>query len=279
MVEITATDHEGTPVEGINLTFVSSITGILSAQPDPVQTNADGIAQLSINPLASGKLNVTIARNLAYEDGQLNWTNSVVTDTYVTVTSIQEMKISLSKSPIFEGETLTVTITSGTNTITDVNVEFGETTAKTDSNGQAIFTVPDPGVESAVYTVTAEKAGYVDAEKSLTVIKIWDVVIIAPSSAPGLGEEFTISILAKGTALAGATVEFNGKTYTSGADGKLTITAPDTAGDYTVTGSYEDYTTATVTITIKEGDGVPGFELLTLIAALGVAFILLRRRR
>jgi hypothetical protein len=42
---------------------------------------------------------------------------------------------------------------------------------------------------------------------------------------------------------------------------------------------YEDYETATDTITIKEGGGIPGFELLTLIAALGVAFILLRRRR
>jgi len=189
------------------------------------------------------------------------------------------MKISLSKSPIYEGETLTVTVTSGTDMLAGVDVEFGETTAKTDTNGQATFTVPDPGVESAVYTVTAEKTGYVSAEKSLTVIKIWDVVIIAPSSAPGPGEEFTITILAKGTALAGATVEFNGNTYTSGADGKLTITAPDTAGDYTVTGSYEDYTTATVTITINEGGGIAGFELLTLIAALGVAFILLRRRR
>lgn len=278
MVTITAKDHEGTPLEGINLTFLSSVPGILSAQPDPVQTDADGVAQLSISPLASGKLNVTIARNLGYEAGQLNWTNSVVTDTYLTATSLQSLKITLSKSPIYEGETLTVTIKSGTNVIAGVDVEFAETTVQTDANGQATFTVPDPGVESAVYTVAAEKAGYLSEEKSITVIKIYDVTIIAPTTMPNAGEEFTITILAKGQALAGATIQFNGKTYTSGADGTVTMTAPE-KGEYTVTASYEDYTTATATITITEGGGVPGFELLTLIAALGVAFILLRRRR
>jgi hypothetical protein len=150
---------------------------------------------------------------------------------------------------------------------------------QTDGNGQAVFTVPDPGVDSAVYTIIAEKTGYFTEEKTLTVIKIWDVTIIAPKTAPGLGQEFTLTILAKGSPLAGATVEFNGKTYTSGADGKLTITAPNKAGDYTVTASYESYGTATVTITIGEDGGVPGFELITLIAALGVALILIRRRR
>ena len=75
-------------------------------------------------------------------------------------------------------------------------------------------------------------------------------------------------------------VTFNGKTTMSGGDGKLTLTAPSTAGDYPLTASYGDYEDYSTTITIAEGGGgVPGFELLTLIAAIGVAFILLRRRR
>jgi len=56
------------------------------------------------------------------------------------------------------------------------------------------------------------------------------------------------------------------------------LTAPSEEGDYTVTATYEDYEDATFVITIKAG-GIPGFELLTLIAAIGVAFILFRRRR
>ena len=279
-VEITATDTNGDPIYGINLTFVSSVPGILASQPDPVMTNADGIAELSISPQASGKLNVTIARDLDYEDGQLNWTNSVITDSIVTVTSIKAMKISISKSPIYQGETLTVTVTSGGSALSGVDVEFAETTAQTDSNGEATFTVPDPGVESATYSITAEKAGYASADKSITVIKVYSVQIVGPNTAPAPGEEFTVSIIANGQALAGATVEFNGNTYTSNARGELTLTAPDSAGSYTVSASYGNYEDGTLTITIEEGEGgVPGFELLTLVAALGVAFILLRRRR
>ena len=279
-IEITATDMNGDPIQGINLTFVSSIPGILAAQPDPVQTNADGVAELSVSPQASGKLNVTIARGLEYVGGQLNWSNAVVTDTYVTVVSIQAMKISVSKSPIYQGETLTVTVTSGTNALSGVDVEFAETTAQTDSNGEATFTVPDPGIESAIYTITAEKAGYVSAEKSITVLKVYTIQIVGPSSAPAPGEEFTASIIVNGAALAGATVEFNGKTYTSNARGEVTLTAPSSAGSYTVSASYGNYEDGTVTITVAEGEGgVPGFELFTLVAALGVAFILLRRRR
>ena len=280
-VEITSTDINGDPIQGINLTFVSSIPGILASQPDPVQTNADGIAELSVSPQASGKLNVTIARNLAYEDGQLNWTNSVITDTSVTVTSVKTMKISISKSPIYEGETLTVTVMSGASPLSGADVEFAETTAQTDSNGEATFTVPDPGVESATYTITAEKSGYTSADKSITVIKVYTVQIVGPTTPPAPGEEFTVSIIANGAALAGATVEFNGNTYTSNARGEITLTAPDSAGSYTVTAAYENYEDGTLTITVDEGDadGVPGFELLTLVAALGVAFILLRRRR
>jgi hypothetical protein len=276
-ITITAMDYAGEPVEGINLTLWTGGTSF--GVPDPVETDADGQVVFSIQPEASGKANVTIVRGIKYVNGMLTWdiNDSIITDTYITITSIQEMKISVSKSPIFEDETLMVTITSGTATLSGVDVEFAETTVQTGADGKAEFTVPDPGVESAVYTITAEKVGYVTVEKSITVIKIWEITIIAPKSI-GLGEEFTLTILAKGAPLAGASVEFNGKTYTSGADGKLTIKAPDKAGDYTVSATYESYQTATYTITIKEG-GVPGFELLTLIAALGVAFILLRRRR
>ena len=280
-VMITATDTNGDPIYGINLTFVSSVPGILSAQPDPVMTNADGIVELSVSPQASGKLNVTMARDLEYEDGQLNWTNAVVTDTYVTVTSIKAMKISVSKSPIYQGETLTVTVTAANNALSGVDVTFAEETVQTDSNGEATFTGPDPGIESAIYTITAEKAGYTTAEKSITVIKVYTIQLVGPSTAPAPGEDFTVSVIVNGNALAGATVEFNGETYTSNARGEITLTAPDSAGSYTVSASYGNYEDGTVTINVEEGeaDGVPGFELFTLVAALGVAFILLRRRR
>jgi len=279
LISITAHDYLGDPIEGVNLTLLPSIAGILNSQPDPVQTDEDGVVELSISPSASGKLNVTIARNIRYVGGQLTWTNAVVTDTFLTVTSIRTMKVSVSQSPVYEGQMFTVTVTTGAGvSVSGADVEFAGTTVQTGSDGKASFTAPDPGVESVAYVIVVEKTGYVSEDKTITVIKVYDIAIVGPDSAPAAGESFTVTVLAKGQPLAGATVTFNGKTSTSGGDGKLTLTAPDSAGDYTVTASFPNYDDGTLTITIGEGQ-IPGFELFTLIAALGVAFIILRRRR
>jgi len=103
-IKITAYDVNGNPIPGINITLVPSLSGILTAQPDPVMTGEDGMAILSITPQASGKLNVTIARNLHYENGRLKWNNSVVTDTVITVTSLKPLEISVSATPIYHLE-------------------------------------------------------------------------------------------------------------------------------------------------------------------------------
>jgi hypothetical protein len=278
-VTITATDYNGDPIEGINLTIYRSYGW---DTPDPVETDEDGKVDFSVEPENSGKANVTIVRGIDWIDGALDWDldDSIITDTYITITSLQNLQIAISKSPIWEEETLTVTITSDDVPVEDVDVEFAEVTKKTDDQGMVTFTVPDPGVDSAIYTITAEKAGYRDEDKTITVIKIWEVTILGPKQMPSPGEQFTITILAKGSPLAGATVTFDGETYTSGGDGKMTLTAPDVdkETEYTITASFEDYQDGTLTITIKPG-GIPGFELITLIAALGIAFILLRRRQ
>ncbi len=279
IIEITAEDMSGNALDDIYLTLIRD--NVTAVAPEPVETDDNGVAELSLNPSSSGKFNVTIVKELVWDSGQLDWDNMeyVVTDTVVTATHIRTMSISVSKSPIYQGETLTVTVTSGGVALSGVDVNFAEETSQTGTNGQVTFTVPDPGVESATYTITAEKAGYNDAERSITVIKVYAVQIVTPSTNPGTGEEFTISILAKGAALAGATVEFDGDTYTSGADGKVTLTAPSSKGTHTVSASYDPYTPATATITVVEGEDVPGFELLTIVAALGAAFILFKRRK
>ena len=280
MITITATDYQDNPIEGIYLTFVSSSIGILTAQPDPVKTNADGSAVLSINPQASGKLNVTIARNVRYENGQLTWGNAVITDSYLTVTSMKKLQIALSGSPLRQEDILTVTVTAYHNPIVDVIVEFAGTIEQTDMNGQATFMVPDPIVESATYTITAEKTGYELAEKTVTVIKTYSITIIPPNNNPVTGESFSVTILAKGSALAGATVEFNGETYTSSADGSVLINSPEKKGEYPVTASYEGYLSATENISVDEPPIIPGFELLYFIVAIGLAsFIALMYRR
>lgn len=282
VVEVTAKDYNGNPLPGVNLTFMRDGEKT-DLTPTPVKTDANGKATFSLNPSTSGNMNVTIIKKVIWDGGILQWDemeeDKVVTDTVLTIAHIRSMSIAVSKSPIYQGETLTVTVTSDGAALAGVAVEFAGTTTQTGANGQATFTVPDPGVESAVYTITAEKEGYNPAERSITVIKIYAIQIIPPDEAPAAGEKFSVSIIARGQPLAGATVEFDGVTRTSGGDGKATFTAPTEEGTYTISASFEGYTPATITITIDEAEGVPGFELLALIAALGVAFILFKRRK
>ena len=278
VITITATDAEGNPLpKSINLTLY----GRPITQPDPVEIDEDGMVVFSVTPTASGKVNVTIARDVKYVGGELNWTNAVITDTYITVTARREMTIE-AKSPVYEGETLTVTIKTGTTLVEGVNVKFNETTRSTGADGVVTFNVPDPGVESATYYIEASKKGYYDASKGITVIKIWEITITGPTGEVDGGSQFTVSVMAKGSALAGATITLEGTdiTATSDGEGKATLTAPkvDKKTPYTVSATYENYNAGSTTVTIKPA-GIPGFELITLIAAIGVAFILLRRRR
>jgi len=277
-ITIYANDNEGNPIEGINLTLLPSSGGVLSVQPDPVETDEDGMVVLSVSPQASGKLNVTIARDVEYVGGQLTWTNAVITDTYVTVTGIKTMVLSISKSPIYQGETLTVTTSYGATLISDVEITLGTVTVKTGTDGTAQFTVPDPGVEYAIMKVIAKKAGYISVSEDITVLKKWEIKVTAPEEVEAEAV-FSVTVVAKGSGLAGATVTFNGETKTTDNNGKASFTAPSVTEDepYTVTATYENMQTGTATITVKLK--TPGFELLTLLVALGVALILLRRRR
>ena len=89
----------------------------------------------------------------------------------------------------------------------------------------------------------------------------------------------TVTVSAKGSALAGATVTVDaGQTTTSDADGKASFKAGSKGSQHIIRATFGDYEPGEITVTVKEKQ-TPGFELLTLIIAIGVAFILLRRRR
>jgi len=184
-IEVTAKDYHGELIEGINITMWGSSSLLMGGIiPDPVMTDATGISTFSISPIASGKLNLTIVKEISWTtEGAIDWDDSdiVVTDTTITITSLKQLTISVSKTPIWSGETLTITVKSAGMSVNDVSVTLGEQTAKTGSNGEVTFTAPDPGVDSAIYTITAEKNGYITAEKSITIIKKWDITIVGPS--------------------------------------------------------------------------------------------------
>jgi len=171
VVNITAKDVNNQPIEGINLTFYSSISGIIPEQPNPIETDENGTVTFTINPVGIGVLNVTIVRNITIHNGQINWTNAIITDQVLSIDILKPMKMSLSQGKIYESDTLIVTIISEGKALSDVTVKFAQSKKQTNAQGQTSFTAPNPISNSAVYTVSAEKRGYMTTEKSVTVLK------------------------------------------------------------------------------------------------------------
>jgi hypothetical protein len=270
-------DDDADFVAGINITFTSTFGNCIEV-PDPVMTDENGEAVFVIEPLSSGKANVTIVQGLEWDAGAYDWDALVFTESVLTITR-QTLDVTLSATKVYAGDSFTVTVEDDGTPLAGADVTFDGTTTPTDANGEVTFTADSPGVDSYQYTITIVKAGYPEATATILVINTYQITITG-SSSKAKGETFTVTVVANTKALAGATVTFNGNEVISDNDGKASFKAPDETGTYTITATYdnEQYLEGTFEIEITEG-GTPGFELLTLIIAIGVAFILLRRRR
>jgi len=280
-VMVTARDGNLDPIPGLNITLTPVFSSCI-VPPDPVETNEDGVAEFDVAPLSSGKANVTIIQGLEWEDdGTYSWDDFIYTESILTITH-QTLDVTVLPTKVYAGGSFTVTVKDDGTPVEDAKVSFeGGTTINTDSSGKATFEdVDDPGIESREYKIKIIKDGYPDVTAEVLVINTYQIKISGPSSNPAAGEKFTVTVIAKGSGLAGATVTFNGKEVISDNNGKASFTAPDKKGDYEITATFDDpcYKDASYTVTIAAA-GTPGFELLTLVAAIGVAFILLRRRR
>lgn len=240
---------------------------VLAKLPSDDFTDAAGKAQFSITADASG--NVTI-----YLENETDPDNEFV----IIAEARSPMTISLNPS-VDEGKTFTAEAKSNGVVITGTTVTFtfdGQTWPTT--TGTATITAPAVSTSMA-FPVTATAEGYTPATGSIMVVNI-PKLIVAVSGEVKAGQTFTLTIADDtGSPVIGATISFDGKTYTSGPGGVVTITAPSTEGSYPVTATFPGYDSVSSTVTVTKGGGIPGFELLTLIAAIGVAFLLLRRRR
>ena len=219
----------------------------------------------------------TVTGNISIDVGEADRT----VDT-VIISTAWAIDIS-SPISVLENEEFTVTITELTSgdpvencavTITGIGSE------NTDANGQATFTAPEVSSDLS-YTISATKEGYNPDTGTITVINVPKLIISVDESVAG-GSSFDV-VVAKDTGdpVIGATVTFNGKTYKTKAGGVASIPAPEVDSDtaYTLTASFGTFTEATASVTVTPKPSTPGFELLTLIVAIGVAFILLRRRQ
>ena len=234
-----------------------------------------GKVTLSILPTTTGNITVDVG-----EDGR------TVTELMVIVTS-WELTITVD-SRINENTAFTVTITrKGTTTAVEdaaVSIE-GIGTVNTDADGKALFdgTLQAPEVTSdTTYTITASKDGFKEATRNVVVVNIPKLLIsLNPTTAKQKASvKVTVSKDDANPAVnALVTLEGSATEYYTDGNGQVTITAPSKDGTYTITATFGTFQDGTIILTVKGAAPTPGFELLTLIIAIGIAFILLRRRR
>lgn len=274
-VEITVTHPAtGEPiVEGTRIGLDHGVTltaSKLEKLPDDEFTDADGKVQFDIKAGASGNITIYVMNG------------SDPNNKYI-IKSAARKTMTLSTDPSAnEGEDFTVeALDANGGLITDATVSaiFNGQTYTTDTG---IFTLKAPDVpESLDYKIDGSAEGYTDDDVYIKIINQPKIFMNAPATA-SVGESFTITAGGDDGNSYGITVTI---TDGSGTEVASAVTAgPDgvsftikTKGDYTITATKDGYLPATeVVINLKE---TPGFELLTLIVAIGVAFILLRRRR
>jgi len=232
-----------------------------------------GKVTFSIIPTSTGNITVDVG-----EEGR------TVTRPVIVVTS---WDLDLSVNPrINENTAFTVTVVKkGTTTAVEgaaVEIE-GIGTVNTDSDGKALFdgdyVAPEVTSDTA-YTVTATKDGYASDTATMTIVNIPKLLMSLNPTTAKRGADVVVTVSKDdATPAVNALVTVEGTEYRTGGAGQVTITAPSSDGTYTITASFGTFQDGTATLTVSGEEGAPGFELLTLIIAIGVAFILLRRRR
>ncbi|RLF35718.1 MAG: hypothetical protein DRN08_02595, partial [Thermoplasmata archaeon] len=231
-------------------------------------SDSEGKAVFSILPTSTGNVSIKVENRTS--------------DTVITVTS---WVLDITTDPISqvdEGATFKVIVKKeGTDTpVEGADVTFNGQTVQTDANGEATFTAPEV-TSDRTFTITVTAVGYAPDPDGLTITVInIPKLLIATVSSVTAGSTFEVTVADDtGSPIIGATVTFNENTYTTGAGGIAKLKAPEKTGNYTITATFGSFKSASITIQVKKAPGIPGFELITLIAAIGVAFILLRRRQ
>ena len=257
--------------QGFNLS-----DSILAKIPAAKETGSDGTVNFGIEAQATGNATIYIKSGTDANNPQ------------VIMAGIRKTMTITRPASVNEGGTFDVEIkdVNGNYVTTPVTITFAGST-NTTTTGKRTLTAPEVA-ESLDYTIEASAVGYTSTQKDIKVINV-PALQISTSITVKAGETYEIAVSNKDTGIGvvGATITITTpggetSTHTTKAGGVLTVTAPCTTGDYTITATFGTFQSATFTVTVTgecEEDEGPGFELLTLIAAIGVAFILLRRRR
>jgi hypothetical protein len=277
IVEITITHPAtGLPIENVrvDLDYGYNATATkLSRLPDMVRTDSEGKAQFSITSEASGNITIFMERGTDPDNP------------YVIMSKARKTMSITTDPSVNEGGTFIVSAKdSNGNLIKDatVNMLFNGVTTST-TTGTLELTAPAVP-ESLDYRIEATAKGYTNDDTTIKVINKPKLYI---KSATAVKKDKTFTITAGGDDgnSYGITITITDKNgnevfsaVTAGPDGvsgKITKT-----GTFTIIATKDNYESSDpLTVKVSKTEDTPGFELLTLIIAIGVAYILLRRRR
>ena len=245
-------------------------SNILVSQPDNETTDANGRVQFGITTGGSGDIIILI-------EGESDPDNKFVIESKLRKTMIIDAPLTIE-----EGDTFIVNIKTPTgDLVTDlVTIEFADNTFTT-STGTLQLTAPMVSTDTD-YRIRASATDYYNDEDTIRVIPKPELkqlhIIIYDFTGIGTTKFKVIVTDDTGRSITGASITFNGKEYQTSSDG-VELTAPNEKRTYEITASFTGYESVSKSVTVTKLKETPGFELLALIAALGICFILLKRRR
>lgn len=255
----------GEPIEDVDVKLQSSI---LISVPENETTNKNGKVEFGITTGASGDIIILM-------EGDYDPDNKYV----IKSATRKDMTLDCPLS-INEKETITVLFKYGQNKIenTTITVRFAGTTYNTDT-GMIELKAPEVTTDLD-YRLEASADGYTDEQVTIRVINVPKLSIIVEQDTIKVGEEFSVLITDdSGKQIIGAKVLFDNKEYTTGVNGKATLTAPDTKGNYTIEASLNNFEGDSTIVSVKSADSTPGFEIIMLVVSICISLVLIRKKQ
>lgn len=174
-----------------------------------------------------------------------------------TTTTTPQLDIDFA-SPVEEGDSFTVDVTSGGLPIEDVLVNFSGESDSTNALGEANFIAPYLTTDTS-YDITAYKEGYNSAQSSITItnndtqpVEESQLVINAPTQV--LEENsFTVEVSADSLPIADVLVNFSDISKNTDVNGEVTFNAPSVIDDtsYDITAYLTGYLSDIKTIIVR----------------------------
>ena len=241
-------------------------SNILQSVPEEATTDERGKVEFGITSGASGDIIILI-------EGDYDEDNKFVIKSLAKKAMTIDAPLSVDEKEIF-----TVSFKSGSDLITDVvTVHFNGETHKI-STGSIQLTAPEVSIDLD-YRITASADEYGEESFTIRVLNNPQLMIICDMLWVFVNEEFSLIISDDtGQGIIGAKVTFNNQEYTSSVNGKLTLKAPENPNNYTISASFDNFHSTSKVIQVKQNQ-TPGFEILTFVISLGIALILLKRKK